>query len=157
MPGKEIVQIFKHLPFKNTNLYKKIFHKTVNHTYLVSRLQCKDLRNCSCVSYVCNLSEKDLDYELGPWIKVLAETNDDWCPMGPPDGFEVVSQEIDEFYRIPELPESLYYYHTEPIENPVDKNKLIPQEKEEKTLAEIMVKRELDYYYTNQFEKDLVA
>ena len=154
MPGKEIVQVLRYLPFKNVGLKKKIFHTSINHNYLISRLQCKNLQNCSCVGYVNKLTEKNIEYELDPWIKVLAETDDNWCPMGPPGCPEFISHELEEFYFIPRLEEELYYYHTNPIENPIDE---LSQEEEEKQLTKEMIQRKIDlyYYHTNPIENPI--
>ena len=52
--------------------------------------------------------------------------------MGPPGSPEYISHELEEFYFIPRLEEELYYYHTNPIENPIDE---LSQEEEEKQLT----------------------
>jgi len=97
---------------------KDLIYKDVNYDFMISKLRCKDLKKCPCVKFVNNLEVKDVEERLDLWLPILNKKGNHWCPTGPPESFEIISQEKEEEFLQKEIMRrDLEYYHLDTINN----------------------------------------
>ena len=112
-----LTQQIKHLQKRRLSDLNKPFNvivkESINYNNLISRLMCDNLDNCPCVKFVNNLSLKDFDIILSPWLPMLKTTENKWCPCGPDSPPCIINQEEEEIALAKEImikEMDLYYF-----------------------------------------------